>query len=389
MKKKIVLLTLLQLLTLSVCFSQKLPKNVSEEIKQTCVNLKTEIKLKLDSCRINQNVGDWESNLLSFKLLYGDGRLMFRDKEKEDSLYLLQLDWKMVYDEDMIKRIVQLLKNEYKKEELDALVNRQMEIGDKAGGWERVAMFAMKADQSPTFKHVKDSLNRYRDKNIHKDWYQDYEIFQYLKIDTTPRFHFVLDSIHKARKENTINEYLNKIHFDIKGLLSACYYVQDKRFIEPLINIVEHLDAFGLKYNEYSIDYASEVLVRMQVEPYCSNYLKKVSKSLEEVKKIDFVNVIDFLSGTLNNQDSFKELSKYLHSSAPTRAYYSEDEQDGGIKQAGCAYEDAFKEIQNNIENKDLQTIINAPDFDLERDRFKIYDWMQKNQGKYKIKRIW
>jgi hypothetical protein len=382
MKQKIIVFALMQLLTLSVCFSQKIPDNTPKEVRERLLELKANAKLKLDSCRTNRDILRIRPILLSSCFNHPPSL-----KKQIDSLGLI-LDWKMVYDDAMIKRIVQLLKNEYRKEELDTMVNRQIAIHNRYNGFEQSAFLQMELELPKIFKHTQDSLNRHRDKEIHPKLYQYDDVGQYLRWDTIPRFHFLVDSFRIEDKKNTIDYFLNQIHFDIKGLLSACYYIQDKRFIKPLINIAEHLEAFGLKYNEYSIDYASEVLVRMQVEPYCSNYLKKVSKPLEEVKKMDFVNVIDFLSGTLNNQDSFKELSKYLHSSAPTRAYFSEDEH-GGIRQAGKAYEDVFKEIQNNIENKDLQTIIHAPDFDLEKDRFKIYDWMQKNQGKYKIKRIW
>jgi hypothetical protein len=388
MKKKIVLFVFIQLLIYPVCFSQKLPKNVPDEIKAKCEVLKQTIKLKLDSCRTNRNIGSWKPSLLSFYLLY-EGTLMMRDKEKEDELYPLQLDWKMVYDDAMIKRIVQLLKNEYEKEELELLVNRQMAFSEKYSLYEKNSIWQIKLDSAKIFKHVQDSLNKYRDKTIHPELYQYDEVGLYLKWDTIPRFHFLVDSFRIEDKKNTIDYFLNQIHFgNIRDLIVVCGYLNDKRFINPLINIAEHPETLGIEAKSDIKAYASVALARMQAEPYYSDYLKKSTFPLEEIKKKEFVVMIDFLSNGLHTQEAYLELSKYLHSSSPTRAYYSEDEH-GGIRQAGKAYEDAFKEIQNNIENKDLQIIIHAPDFDLEKDRFKIYDWMQKNQGKYKIKRIW
>ena len=382
MKQKILLFAVLQLLSWSFCLSQRLQKNVPDEIKERLLELKTNAKLKLDSCRTNQNIGLIHPTLLSSCFNYPSTL-----KKQIDSLGLI-LNWEMVYDDDMIKRIVQLLKNEYEKEELELLVNRQM-ANYSQKFFEGEAIWQIKLELPEVFKLTQDSLNKHRDKEIHSELYQYREVGQYLKWDTLPRFQFLVDSFRIVYRAETINYYLNRIHFNIKELLSACYYIQDKRFIEPIINIAEHLESFGLKYNEYSIDHASEVLVKMQVEPYYSNYFKKVSRSLEEIKKIEFVNVIDFLSQTLNNQDAFKELSKYLHSTAPTRAYFYDDDDGGGIRQVGKAYEDAFKEIEQNIENLDLQEMIHAPDFNMEKDRLKIYDWMQKNYGKYKIRRIW
>ncbi|MDR0505568.1 MAG: hypothetical protein LBH32_01950, partial [Dysgonamonadaceae bacterium] len=335
--------------------------------------------------RTSTYVGDLKTDYLSRYLIY-DGSL-FTNKERESVIYPLQLDWKMVYDDDMIKRMIQLLKNEYRKEEFELLVNKWI-ANQGPEKYDHAALWQIGLENLKIFKHTQDSLNKYRNREIHQGLYQYDEVGRFLRWDTIPRYYFLVDSFKVVYQNKAEDYYLNKIHFDIKKILFACYYVQDKRFIEPIIHIAENLEAFGLKYRENSIDYASEVLVKMQVEPYCSNYLRKVSLSLEEVKKKDFVNVIVFLSQTLNNQESFKELSKYLHSSAPTRAYFSEDE-NGGIRNVGKAYEDAFLEIEKNIENKDLQEMIHAPDFDLERDRFKVYDWMQKNYKKYKIRRIW
>jgi hypothetical protein len=85
----------------------------------------------------------------------------------------------------------------------------------------------------------------------------------------------------------------------------------------------------------------------------------------------------------LHSQESFCELSKYLLSSAYTIVT-------GDLDLQGAAYETAFRYIMEYIENEDLWEITGNPDtFDIKEGRFKIYEWMQENYGKYKIKRLW
>jgi hypothetical protein len=91
---------------------------------------------------------------------------------------------------------------------------------------------------------------------------------------------------------------------------------------------------------------------------------------------------IEMFAEFLHSQESFRELSKYLLSSAYTM-YTSEGP-------AGVAYGTAFRYIMKYIENEDLWEIIGNPrTFDIKEGRFKIYEWMQENYGKYKIKRLW
>jgi hypothetical protein len=126
----------------------------------------------------------------------------------------------------------------------------------------------------------------------------------------------------------------------------------------------------------------------MKIEPYYSDYLKAHSHSLQEIKEMKFAIEIGTLSVLLYSQESFLELSKYLHSSAFTGGWYPPGS-NGILQYNGKAYENAIGEIKKYIENKDLWEIINKPAFDAAKDRFEIYDWMQKNYGKYQLKKIW
>jgi hypothetical protein len=404
MKRKILFFVLLHVFLMTICFSQKdylqgLPENTPEDIENRLLKIKSEIKLKLDSCRINDNVGNWFINYLSWCLNEYPKDL----KSKADSLNIV-LDWMMVYDDDMIERIIQLLNNEYLKDELETLVNRQMAIFSQNSGFEQDAIWQMKIDTSKVFLMIKDSLNKHRNREIHPELYQNFDVFLYMQLDTTTRFRIVLDSVIKSEREKEKAYYLNKYYFDIKGLIKSCGYIKNKRLIKPLVNLLEKMiernnelsilitknennrDSIGIWYDEkrengFLIDATETTLVRLKVDPYYSEFIKNHSHSLEEIQKMEFAPYIEYIPDLLQNQEVFLEISKYLYSSAYT-AFTSEGP-------AGKAYQYAYREIKNFIENKELQEIINKPDFDLEKDRFIIYDWMQKNYGKYEIKRLW
>jgi hypothetical protein len=389
------------LLLLFFCLFFVSAKISAQDIQQKLNNLKNKITLALDSCRTNTNLGYLSYGLLNWYLL--DNPI---DTKKEKELYDIQLNWAMVYDDKMIERIIKLLNNEYREDELETLVDRQMAIFSQNLGFEQRAARKMMVDTSKIFIFVQDSLNKYRDKEIHLELYQNFEVFKYMQLDTTPLFFSVLNNVIKTTREETVNYFLNQYHFDIAALIKTCGYINDKRLVKPLINLLEklikknkELEALLIKNedieenedianwlnkkneNEILIEYIRFTLVRLKVEPYYLDFFKSISQSIEEIKKMNLVTEIQTFSKVLHNQESFLELSKYLHSSAYTGAT--------GDGYYGIAYEDAYREIKKYIENKGLWNIINKPDFNLETDRFKIYDWMQKNYGKYKIKRIW
>jgi hypothetical protein len=257
-----------------------------------------------------------------------------------------------------------------------------MDIFSRNSSFERMAMSHIKADTSKIFRQVKDSLNKYRDINQHKGLYQYSEVFRYLGMDTTVRFHFLVDSFRKDEKEKVIQMYLTQVHFDMSSLIKVCGYINDERLIKHLIHIMENPERF----KDYDPDYLKQcvigALVRMKVEPYLSEFLKLNTYSLEEIKEMNHVTYLSIFAELLHSQESFRELSKYLLSSAYT---ILTSEGPGGV-----AYGTAFRYIIEYIENEDLWEIIGNPGiFDIKEGRFKIYEWMQENYGKYKIKRLW
>jgi hypothetical protein len=407
MKKKLFFIILLHIAFTPVCYSQ----TIMQDIQNCFVELKNDITLKLDSCRTNPRVGDLHYGSLKYCLInfliYKESSLLYgqtwETAEKEIDSLNIRFNWKMVYDDEMIERIIQLLNNKYRKDEFEILVNRQWQIKENRD-WNRIAMYMMQADTSQIFKYTMDSLNLHRDKNLHKNIYQDEEVFKYMQLDTTTRFRFVLDSVIKSTRKEVINNFFTQYHFNIGGVIKSCASINDERLVEVLINLLNKLavrteeltqmleanETNNEKWkindektnNENIMDAIKATLVRLKIEPYHSDYLKSITHSIEEIKKMYLAGDIEILSEILCSQESFRELSKYLHSSAPTMLT-------GDDELLGKAYANALIEIKKYIKNKELWDIINKPDFNLEKDRFEIYEWMQKNYGNYEIKKLW
>jgi hypothetical protein len=257
-----------------------------------------------------------------------------------------------------------------------------MDIYTENSTFERMAMSHIKADTSKIFLHVKDSLNKHRDITQHEGLYQYSEVFRYLGMDTTVRFHFLVDSFRKTEKEKTIQTYQTQAHFDIGPLIRLCGYINDERLIKPLIRIMENPEKFKNYDPDLLEQRVTNAFIRMKIEPYFSECLKSNTRSLEEIKEKEMAPDIAMFAEFLHSQESFCELSKYLLSSAYTM-YTSEGP-------GGVAYETAFQYIMEYIENEDLWEITGNPViFNIKEGRFRIYEWMQENYGKYIIKRLW
>jgi len=381
MKQKIVLTAILICTFCVQGYSQELPKNIRERLEY----LKTNIRLKLDSCRTNISTGYLHPGFLS-----GNGNVTTGAMTHYEGIaYYAQynLNWKMVYDDEMIARMIQLLNNEYRQDELDTLVNREMAWYTHSW-FEQDAMRIMQVDTSKVFLQIQDSLNQHRDREIHPGLYQDFDVFQYLGLDTTAHFHFLIDSLKVAQREEKINYYLtNYVYLPIMDIVRQCGFIKDERLIEPLINLYNKLkeNNIGDEKNYRSlIAQAKWSLFMMRVEPYYSEVLNTLLYSLDEIRAMDFVGPVYALAEILNNQDSFRELSKYMFSNAPTGV-----SSEFGFQ--GNAYLNAFEYIKRFIENDDLQKMITAENFNIhiEENRQRVYDWMQANYGKYEIRRIW
>jgi hypothetical protein len=336
-------------------------QNVPTDIQQTLDELQVQIKLGLDSIRTNPRLGDWGANSLLSE------RLLPEQRMRADSLGL-NLHWGMVYDESMRERLVQLLNNEFREDEVETLVNRAM---SRITTFDQRAMLAMGVIDTREFRQVQDSLNRHRNRAVREDLYQYPEVFRYLQYDTLAVFRQTMDSLIKQRREDLRIQYLNR-QAPIRTIAITCGLIDDERFIEPLKNVLNIPDI-----DRRIFDDVRDALVRMKVEPYYSEFVEEYTFSMEEVKEMEFAFHLGDYVNLLRTQASFRELSKFLHSDAYT--VYTSEGPGGNASQA------ALRLIHRNIENEDLQLLINTQ----KRDILKIFDWMQENYGNYKIKRVW
>ena len=164
-------------------------------------------------------------------------------------------------------------------------------------------------------------------------------------------------------------------------MAELCGYIGDKRFVKPLIEALDKPDNFERKT-------VIAALVRMRIEPYYSDYVKSRTRTLEQVKAEHPGFEIDELVDVLRTQESFLELSKYLLSDVAYKWAPREIPPYGSIPYP--MYQGAFGLIRDNIKNEDIQQLIGGIRIqDASTVVVPLYDWMQKNYGKYKIKRIW
>ena len=290
----------------------------------------------------------------------------------------------MLYDEDMRNRMVKLLKGEIEPYEMDTI-----EILCKTkytyDGLKRWAFYEAKIDTIYFFqtelKKLYENLEKENKVEMHKKLNNiyDIELFEQLKLDTISEYQKIyqdmVKSAYSRNFENKLKYYKSKDHSEIAKLSG---YINDKRFIKPLIATLDEPERFKREV-------VLEALARMKVEPYYSQYFKERTRSLDEIKKERPDFPIEELVEVIRTQESFLELSKYLLSDVPYNitigeftTYYSI------ISGDACCF------IRDNIENEELQKMI--PEYDACQDenvRRKVYDWMQKNYGKYEIKRVW
>jgi hypothetical protein len=173
------------------CYGQQLP----EDIQQRLDSLKNRAKMALDNFRIHPGTGELYSGELRYKFsipIY----LFYKSHE-----YNLNLG--MIYDDEMRDRIVQLMRNEYREDELDTLVSRL--IDRYPIQYENYAMEACKFDTLPFFKTALDSfyleLKNKSTKNIGYPHMYIYDVFKLLKLDTTEIFKQTYNRIRERERE--------------------------------------------------------------------------------------------------------------------------------------------------------------------------------------------
>lgn len=343
---------------LSICqagFSQKLPTDIKLRIEE----LKSEAQLGLNDFRIDSK------GMIYIKLKHE-----FSDEQQKRIANMkLKIHIGLIYDKSMRARILQLLRNEYKQQELDTLVNRHMKFAIDT--YMQQAIDLCKFDTLSIYKNTYDSIvsSQIKSRVSQKHLY-DKTVFITLRLDTTKCYNNV---INKA-KESISNQYQNEDNNDLTIIAELAGHLGDKEFVQLLIAA---LDNPNFQRNK-----VIEALVRMKVEPYYSNFIKSHTLTLEQIKSGSKVD-IDVLSSILRSQQSFLELSKYLFSEEP----YIYEISEIGTVVGQYYYQRAYELIVDNIENKDLQQLVKGIyPFESKEIRQQLYQWMQNNYRKYLIK---
>jgi len=292
----------------------------------------------------------------------------------------------MIYDDNMRKRIVQLLRNEYREDELDTLVVRRLsrrveEIRRQTFviyGYDTLQVF--KDNLLTHFEREKtQNTEEYKRRRKHPDAFK-WDVLTLLGFDTTAIYKKIFDSLFQELRNEQIISIQNQWEFCIECIIKASGYIKDQRFVSPLEDIYKNSADNRIKRA------AEEALVRMQINPYYENYVHKRTRTIESVQtqRPDFD--LSDLVFIWRSQNSFKELSKYLLSDYPYVYYSSGGEED---EVTSVSFE-AFLYIQNNIMNADLQEILKTKSaMDNSEAKKTLYDWMQENYGNYEIRRIW
>ena len=205
-----------------------------------------------------------------------------------------------------------------------------------------------------------------------------------LKLDTTTVFKEQLELFLEESKMNFI-EYVTANQYDnLSSYAKLCGLINDKRFVQPLIEALN-------KPGNFNRQVVMEALARMKVEPYCTELLKENTKSVIDIEFGESADW-DLLLDIIRNQESFLELSKYLKSDAECSITSDENyKRRHGDELKYCV----FEALYNNLDNKDLKQMLNiggdkfnmtydiTPEIEVAVE--KMYLWMQKNYGKYKI----
>jgi len=355
-------------------------EQIPEFVQHRLDSVKKEAKRSLKEYRV------WEFQTNGYTTLPLKLSSQFSDKEYLliDNLGL-NLYVGMVYDDEMRNRIVQLIRNEFQKWELDSLVNRQ--IGHNLSSLENNAMEMCKYDTMQIFRKTLDSL--YLDvkskegtpytKNMFKD-----RVFRLLELDTTSIFKQVYNELVERERERERKKYYSNggYYFDYTYLAELCGYIGDKRFVQPLIELLD-------KSEDYQKEKVLTALVRLRAEPYYTNYVKqRMPRTIEQIQNESPKFRIDDLVYVIGTQESFRELSKYLLSEYP-EAWDMIDLPDGVKRIPSPMWSKALAFIHDYILNKNLQEIVNVPQWSKKELTIIVYDWMQKNYGKYIIRRDW
>ncbi|MDR0604845.1 MAG: hypothetical protein LBG80_11130 [Bacteroidales bacterium] len=379
--KRIVCIIIYCLLVLSVVQAKQLPDFVQQRLD----SIKRETARSLRDYRVwNVDIDGRETLPRRLGFFPSGYILSYEETYLIDSLGL-NISVGMIYDDEMRDRILQLMRNEYREDELDTLINRYM--GYNLSSYEYDAMEMCGFDTMEVFRNTLDSL--YLDIKskegtpYSKSMYKD-KVFKLLQLDTTNIYKRIRNQVVEREREREKQELLNDTNDINTYLAELCGYIGDKRFIKPLIEILNKAE------EDYQKEKIIEALARMRVEPYYTDYVKHRTLTPEQIrdeKWLDF-KLEDFVY-VLGTQEAYLELSKYLLSNKPNTIVI-EDAEDHPESTIYPVSDEAFYLVRANVKNNDLQEIMKGEDSVSDPKVLRqTYDWMQKNYGKYKIKRIW
>ena len=378
MKKNNLLLILLFLTSFS-CLGQTLPEDIQHRLDSLQDNART----ALYNYRIDRDKGELYTRSLEREFLYPKS---LWEKTKN---YHLSLG--MIYDEAMRERIVRLMRNEYEAYELDTLADQYISNSSRSREWNILDI--CKFDTLQIFKTTLDSLfvdiqnKNPEDSLLRKHDYaykREYrlEVMKLLQLDTTKLYKQAYFQLVEKDRNQFINRRLNEKNYDRTAIAELCGYIGDKRFI-PLL--IEALD----KPENFRREKVLEALARMRVEPYYSDYVKFRTRTREQILTETPLFDIDDLVYVIGTQESFLELSQYLLSDV-AESYDILDLPEGSISHTHLMYDAACSLLKVHIENEEVQEMLRERGADEDPEIIKqLYDWMQKNYGHYKIRRLW
>ncbi len=342
------------------------------------------LQKELNRIQVEEKIG-----LKNYYLYPNEGRLSVHGLyySLPESMYDIASKYNLtladIYDKEMRMRVLQLLNMEYEPFEIDTLVNRYVAFSKFSDELE--AMGRCKFDTMGIFKKeynvlIKDPVRMAKIKYIGSIAHRQYEIFKRLNLDTTNCFRIALKQINKEN-ETKGRLYFKKNMNDYSSIAMVAGQIKDPMFIKPLIAALE-------KPKNFNIQDVEEALVRMRVEPYYTQYVKKRTSSIEKIKTESLDYSMNDLASVLATQESFLELSKFLLSDYPS-TYEIIDRGYGSESIVFSRASDAYSLLLQMITNEDLQKRFREIDRDEKKNQLEMYKWMQKNYGKYKIRRFW
>lgn len=247
--------------------------------------------------------------------------------------------------------------------------------------------------------------NEFYDGEFEDLWQKDMQKNNYADLSDS------LLRIKRTERESYYRNYIDEN--ELVDLLKICTYINNSQIIKR----VEEIYKDTTYRNNWKDAYAC--LVANHKEPYTSECLKKYRYKKEQSYN-EQILACDYL-WLIQSQQSFKYLSEYLFSDR----YYTniicenntykgdtleydidieyielEDEDTNPIiaewEYKTYSYWWVFSIIQMSILNQDLYDMLGitndkfvSQEFLTEENRRKIYNWMKKNYGKYKIKNRW